>query len=510
MTRDIDERYLLRLGRGSEEIAGESDMGRFGRVNFMLQRRLTLLDEVAALARSLNMSDDVAYTCETSGHFFLAHVLSRWEKFVRAVQQAERGSQADLHTFVSQHFPFTAYFQQRSDKQQKIWAQYYAQQTAAVAVSTGVEAMEVDGSTAVAASADTAAAVAPSSLFRGTNLTEDMSIAVSCFADLQQTFVELEETRPFELLRTYKDRSNYLLSKHAKIIAMTCTHAAIKRSDLVALNFRFDNIVMEESAQILEIETFIPFMLQRTDDTEKDATTTGGGGGAGGGNRLKRIIMLGDHNQLPPVIKNRSLQRYSRLDQSLFTRFIRLGMPYVQLNAQGRMRSSLAALWNWQYKDLGNLPSIAQNPSYVYGNVGFAHEYQLINVEDLNGVGESSPTPFFYQNLAEAEYIVQTYMYMRLLGYPAEKVSILTTYNGQKHLIRDVLQQRCASNLLFGLPNKVQTVDKFQGQQVRTDTWQQQHRSCMQAGGAGGMQLDCSLHQFCCALFVFLPALERL
>ncbi len=61
---------------------------------------------------------------------------------------------------------------------------------------------------------------------------------------------------------------------------------------------------------------------------------------------------------------------------------------------------------------------------------------------------------------------MQTYMYMRLLGYPASRISILTTYNGQKHLIRDILDQRCAKNLLFGLPNKVSTVDKFQGQEA--------------------------------------------
>lgn len=39
-------------------------------------------------------------------------------------------------------------------------------------------------------------------------------------------------------------------------------------------------------------------------------------------------------------------------------------------------------------------------------------------MEDLNGVGESSPQPFFYQNLAEAEFVVHTYMYMRLMGIP--------------------------------------------------------------------------------------------
>lgn len=61
------------------------------------------------------------------------------------------------------------------------------------------------------------------------------------------------------------------------------------------------------------------------------------------------------------------------------------------------------------------------------------------------------------KNLAEAEYAVALYMYMRLLGYPSDRISILTTYNGQKHLIRDVINQRCAGNPFFGQPNKVRT-----------------------------------------------------
>lgn len=69
--------------------------------------------------------------------------------------------------------------------------------------------------------------------------------------------------------------------------------------------------------------------------------------------------------------------------------------------------------------------------------------------------------PFFslpVKNLAEAEYSVALYMYMRLLGYPADRISILTTYNGQKHLIRDVINQRCAGNPFFSQPNKVKTL----------------------------------------------------
>lgn len=85
---------------------------------------------------------------------------------------------------------------------------------------------------------------------------------------------------------------------------------------------------------------------------------------------------------------------------------------------------------------------------------------------DLTGVGESEPSPYFYQNLAEAEYVVAVYMYMRILGYPAERITILTTYNGQKHLIRDVVAARCAKNPLLGAPSKITTVDRFQVSQI--------------------------------------------
>lgn len=76
------------------------------------------------------------------------------------------------------------------------------------------------------------------------------------------------------------------------------------------------------------------------------------------------------------------------------------------------------------------------------------------------GRGETTPTAFFYQNLGEAEYVVATYQYMRLLGYPASKISILTAYNGQCQLIQDVVQQRCANNDIFGEPGRIATVDK--------------------------------------------------
>ncbi|CAM9839047.1 unnamed protein product [Lampetra fluviatilis] len=406
MQLDIDERHLLRMGHGEEELETEKDFSRYGRVNYILARRLELLHEVGRLQESLGVPGDVSYTCETAGHFFLYQVMSRWEEFqskVRPASSGDKGGTAEAAAAIAAHFPFDCYF-----------------------------------------------ANAPQPLFHGRSYKEDLEIAEGCFRHLRKIFTQLEEFRAFELLRSGLDRSKYLLVKEAKVIAMTCTHAALKRHDLVQLGFKYDNILMEEAAQILEIETFIPLLLQNPQD---------------GFSRLKRWIMIGDHHQLPPVIKNMAFQKYSNMEQSLFTRFVRLGVPTVDLDAQGRARSSLCNLYNWRYKRLGNLPHVQLLPEFRFANAGLCYDFQLVNVEDFNGVGESEPNPYFYQNLAEAEYAVALFMYMRLLGYPADRISILTTYNGQKHLIRDVVNQRCGENPLFGRPSKVTTVDRFQGQQ---------------------------------------------
>lgn len=396
MKRDVPARYLLRLGQGETDLETDLDFSRIGRVNALLNRRLDLLAEIERLALCLGVSADVAYTCETASHFWLLHVLSRWESF-----EVDVSNTSDPR-FVSARFPFTAFF---SD--------------------------------------------APQPLFEGKSLEIDMIKAKRCMRYIRNMFDELKECRAFELLKGMRDRSDYLLTTHAKIIAMTCTHAALKRLDFIRLGFKYDSLIIEESAQILEIDTLIPMLLQ---DESKDS------------GRLKRVVLIGDHRQLPPIVKNLGLKTYCKLDQSMFARFVRLGVPSILLNAQGRARPRLARLYSWCYDELFDLPS-TRSGIYELDNPGFAHELQFVNVGDYKGSGETEPTPHFYQNLGEAEYVVSVFQYMRLLGYPASKISIITTYRGQKHLIRDIIARRCAHHPMFGVPSKITTVDKFQGQQ---------------------------------------------
>lgn len=53
--------------------------------------------------------------------------------------------------------------------------------------------------------------------------------------------------------------------------------------------------------------------------------------------------------------------------------------PWIPfLPAQGRARPSLAQLYNWRYRNLGDLPNVRTQPAFKQANAGFAFDYQLI------------------------------------------------------------------------------------------------------------------------------------
>ena len=411
---DIDERYMIRLGSGERELQSTSthDFTKQGRVAYSLSRRGALLEKVQQLSESLGISSGAergvdgasAYTCETADIFYRHHIQKRVSKFEKEMMLLNPEKVIDARADASRLFPFSTFFELKDIAITYDEAKGYVHQ-------------------------------------------------------IGEIFQELAEYRPLEILRSQRQRSDYLIMKQARVVAMTCTHAAIARSHLLELGFEYDNVVIEEAGQMFEIESFVPFLLQRGD--------TSSSSGSKSICRLKRCCIIGDHQQLPPVIQNIAFAKYSSLDQSLFARLIRFGVPYIQLDQQGRCRPEIAKLFNWRYKKLGNLDRVVTSTEYKAANAGLQHTIQLINVDDFEGKGETAPTPYFYQNVGEAEYVVALFQYMVLIGHQPESISILTTYNGQKALIEDILNTRCGNGTpLMGIrPRAVSTVDQYQGQQ---------------------------------------------
>ncbi|KAM0666348.1 hypothetical protein ACQRIU_004203 [Beauveria bassiana] len=396
---DIDERHLLRLGHGEEELAAEGSFSKHGRVDSFLDNRARFLFEVRKLASSLGAPGAHDNSAETAGYFNTVYIQPAWKSF-QQVLAADESSVAQI----IEAFPFHIYF------------------------------------------ADAPQPLLPPEAERA----QIIDIAEGCYRHIEKIFSELADILPFEILRRERDKANYLLTSEARIVAMTTTHAAIRRGEIAALGFRYDNVVMEEAAQITEIETFIPLAMQRPVDGDVP---------------LQRVVLCGDHFQNSPVIQSLAFRHYANLEQSLFLRLVRLGVPTISLDQQGRARPSIARLYQWRYPKLDNLPDLRTKAEFQQANAGFKFDFQFINVPKYKGKGEMEPTPHFIQNLGEAEYAVAIYQYMRLLGYPADKISILTTYAGQRALVRDVLSHRCARNPIFGMPKAVATVDKYQGEQ---------------------------------------------
>jgi len=390
-TCDIDGRHMLRLGSGSRDLQsvlanadvgleGGYDFSKWGRVNSILAKRQDYLGKVSALADSLGLDGEgVSATCETALYFKLYHVTSRIERYEAAVAAGGDGAA----------FPFKKFFG-----------------------DLGVSVDDGDAET----------------------------IGV-CLKYLEDMFDELESARAFEVLRTHRNRSDYLLLKQARITAMTVTHAALNRQRLIDLRYKYDSVVMEESGQVMDIEAFVTLTLQEHNLGEP--------------NRLKRVVLVGDHKQLPPIVSHSALKGRYGLEQSMFQRLVNAKFPYVSLDAQGRARPELADLYRWRYPGLTDLPHTVGSA----GNPGLAHAVQCVHVKGTEAV----PTPHFIQNLDEAEWLVQTFLYLVGSGYAPQSIALLTPYRGQKALLTDVLTSRY--DISLGAP-AVETVDSFQGQQA--------------------------------------------
>ena len=416
---DVDERHMVRLGHGSSMLESNNDFTRNGRVNFMLERRKQLLSEVDRLAQVLKVPGDYGYTCEIASNFFLLHVYSRWELYVRDcvvhnLAHLKPTSTPDSKTSAIRRHPL--HHNYSSEQLREVTKGEWAKQKFPFAPFFPSERLSLED-------------------------------PVSLYSHILDLFNELEECRAFEVLRTSKERGNFIVSTQARIVAMTCTHASLARQRLLKeCAFKFDSLVMEEAAQALELDAFIPLLLQS------------------GSSQLRRLVLLGDHRQLPPVVKHVAFQKYSRLEQSLFSRLVRLEVPSVTLDAQARCRPSLAKLFNWRYPSLRDLPPVSRQP-FTLATSSFVHEFQFVDVQDFYGKGETQPRRHFFQNLGEAEYIAHLFLWLRSRGHPASSITILTTYNGQKELIKQVLRKRCSFDSTVGYPHKVTTVDRFQGQQ---------------------------------------------
>uniref|UniRef100_A0A6J0UWU2 NFX1-type zinc finger-containing protein 1 n=1 Tax=Pogona vitticeps TaxID=103695 RepID=A0A6J0UWU2_9SAUR len=249
-------------------------------------------------------------------------------------------------------------------------------------------------------------------------------------AEIRRRILEHEEVYQgaADRLAELRLQEDLLILQEAQVVGMTTTGAARYRQVLQQVAPQV--VVVEEAAEVLEAHT---------------VTTLS--------SACQHLILIGDHQQLRPSANVFDLARNFNLEVSLFERMVKVGLPFVRLNFQHRMRPEIARLLTPHiYQDLENHPSVLQyeNIKGVSSNLFFV-EHSCLEQEIQEGKS--------HQNLHEAQFVVELCRYLLHQGYAPSQITILTTYTGQLYCLRKLLPAKTFQGV------KVHVVDKYQGEE---------------------------------------------
>eukprot|EP01018_Ginkgo_biloba_P005409 Gb_22830 [translate_table: standard] len=228
------------------------------------------------------------------------------------------------------------------------------------------------------------------------------------------------------------------ISQSADVICSTCVGAGDPR----LANFRFRQVLIDESTQATEPECLIPLVL-----------------GA------KQVVLVGDHCQLGPVIMCKKAAR-AGLAQSLFERLVLLGVKPFRLQVQYRMH-----------------PSLSEFPSNSFYE-GTLQNGVTVNERQSSGIDFPWPVPnkpmFFYVQMgqeeisasgtsylnrteaANVEKIVTTFLRS---GVIPSQIGVITPYEGQRAYIVNYMSRNGALRQQLYKEIEVASVDSFQGRE---------------------------------------------
>ena len=224
-----------------------------------------------------------------------------------------------------------------------------------------------------------------------------------------------------------------------KVVGITITGASINNAMLKIL--KPEIVLVEEAAEILEPQLLVALSYQ-----------------------TKHLIMIGDHEQLPPQVNTYELKMMN-FDVSMMQRLVDNKLPFVQLQMQNRMRPDIAELLLDIYptlkSNISRVGSIELPKILKYSTIFWAHnslEDGEIdkNIDQMKNIGRSKT------NKVEASMAVGLASVLITYGHRPSDITILTMYKGQVNELRSVMKNNKKLTRDEETVN-ISTVDNFQG-----------------------------------------------
>jgi len=171
-------------------------------------------------------------------------------------------------------------------------------------------------------------------------------------------------------------------------------------------------------------------------------------------NCARKLVLAGDHKQLPPYCADEKSQE-KELHISLFEHLLnRYGSDIsVFLRTQYRMNHEIAEFPNEAFYD-GMLETADRNSDWRVDDL------KPIMGIDIKGTDVQESVGYSRYNTDEAEAVAKQVKLLTIAGLEPADIGVITAYTGQKSVIRKQLQQLS----LEGVQDvAVDTVDSFQG-----------------------------------------------
>ena len=250
---------------------------------------------------------------------------------------------------------------------------------------------------------------------------------------VEHVFNEIEGLRWTEFLRNDQQRVDQFVSHHARVIAMTSTHAARARERMIRMGFCYQNVIMVEVDRMSEVEAFIPMNIQSSPSSN-----------------IQRVVISGrrgDQSLIPDSFGERICRLYGKIPSDLAN--------YEEMVSLKRHRRGKT-----HYKIIKPYLSYLKNENPTKENISFFippslhisclinQPAQFVEVGDYQEKGEEDGV-----HEGEAEYLVAVYMYLRLKQVPKESIAIFCGTDNQKQRIEEIIVSRCGHEMFGFTPH---------------------------------------------------------
>lgn len=179
----------------------------------------------------------------------------------------------------------------------------------------------------------------------------------------------------------------------------------------------------------------------------------------------KQAVLVGDHQQLGPVIMNKKAAR-AGLSQSLFERLVVLGNRPIRLQVQYRMHPALSEFPSNMFYE-GTLQNGVTAPERLRRHVDFPWPvadipmffHQNMGTEEISSSGTS------FLNRTEASNVEKMVTKFFKSGVTPSQIGVITPYEGQRSYIATYMQLHGSLKKDLYKEVEVASVDAFQGRE---------------------------------------------